>query len=217
MIIYVRSCSHLNNGEKQKIYLIRHAKPDLPHGGKLYYGSTDYPLSEEGVMMAKRLAEVLRGVEANMVFSSDLRRARETAEIALAGRTCEIRPVRGLREIHLGDWEGRSFDEVRSTWNEIYEKRGVSFDSVGPPGGESFKDLQKRTVPVFDEILRDNPCGNIMLFAHGGVIWTLMCNYFGFKLNDIFFYPMDFCGIHLIERSDGLMKLIKYNWSRNLS
>jgi alpha-ribazole phosphatase len=207
----------LNNGEKQKIYLIRHAKPDLPHGGKLYYGSTDYPLSEEGVMMAKRLAEVLRGVEANMVFSSDLRRARETAEIALAGRTCEIRPVRGLREIHLGDWEGRSFDEVRSTWNEIYEKRGVSFDSVGPPGGESFKDLQKRTVPVFDEILRDNPCGNIMLFAHGGVIWTLMCNYFGFKLNDIFFYPMDFCGIHLIERSDGLMKLIKYNWSRNLS
>ncbi|HAH69849.1 MAG TPA: histidine phosphatase family protein [Synergistaceae bacterium] len=217
LIIYVRSCSHLNNGEKQKIYLIRHAKPDLPHGGKLYYGSTDYPLSEEGVMMAKRLAEVLRGVEANMVFSSDLRRARETAEIALAGRTCEIRPVRGLREIHLGDWEGRSFDEVRSTWNEIYEKRGVSFDSVGPPGGESFKDLQKRTVPVFDEILRDNPCGNIMLFAHGGVIWTLMCNYFGFKLNDIFFYPMDFCGIHLIERSDGLMKLIKYNWSRNLS
>ena len=207
----------MNNGEKQKIYLIRHAKPDLPHGGKLYYGSTDYPLSEEGVMMAKRLAEVLRGVEANMVFSSDLRRARETAEIALAGRTCEIRPVRGLREIHLGDWEGRSFDEVRSTWNEIYEKRGVSFDSVGPPGGESVKDLQKRTVPVFDEILRDNPCGNIMLFAHGGVIWTLMCNYFGFKLNDIFFYPMDFCGIHLIERSDGLMKLIKYNWSRNLS
>lgn len=207
----------MNNGEKQKIYLIRHAKPDLPHGGKLYYGSTDYPLSEEGVMMAKRLAEVLRGVEANMVFSSDLRRARETAEIALAGRTCEIRPVRGLREIHLGDWEGRSFDEVRSTWNEIYEKRGVSFDSVGPPGGESFKDLQKRTVPVFDEILRDNPCGNIMLFAHGGVIWTLMCNYFGFKLNDIFFYPMDFCGIHLIERSDGLMKLIKYNWSRDLS
>ena len=206
----------MNNGEKQKIYLIRHAKPDLPHGGKLYYGSTDYPLSEEGVMMAKRLAEVLRGVEANMVFSSDLRRARETAEIALAGRTCEIRPVRGLREIHLGDWEGRSFDEVRSTWNEIYEKRGVSFDSVGPPGGESFKDLQKRTVPVFDEILRDNPCGNIMLFAHGGVIWTLMCNYFVFKLNDIFFYPMDFCGIHLIERSDGLMKLIKYNWSPKL-
>ena len=54
------------------------------------------------------------------------------------------------------------------------------------PRRESFRDLQKRTVPAFDEILRENPCGNIVLFAHGGVIWTLMCNYFGFKLNDIF-------------------------------
>ena len=115
----------MNNGEKQKIYLIRHAKPDLPHGGSCI----TVPLiifSEEGVMMAKRLAEALKCVEAETVFSSDLRRAMETAEIAFAGRTCEVRPVKELREIHLGDWEGRSFDEVRSTWNEIYEKRGAS-------------------------------------------------------------------------------------------
>ena len=214
---YVRSCSLLNNTEKQKIYLIRHAKPDLPHNGKLYYGSTDYPLSEEGIKMAGNLSGALKDLEIGAVFSSDLRRARDTAEIALAGRCCEIRQVRGLREIHLGEWEGRSFDEVRSTWNELYEKRGTSFDSVGPPGGESFKDLQKRTVPAFKDILDDNPSGSILVFAHGGVIWTLMCNYFGFKLNDIFFYPMDFCGIHLIERTGELMKLIKYNWSSSLS
>ncbi len=93
----------MKNKEKQKIYLIRHAKPDLPHNGKLYYGSTDYPLSEEGVKMAKRLADSLRAIEVDAVFSSDLVRAKETAEIVLAGRSCEIRPVRGLREIHLGD------------------------------------------------------------------------------------------------------------------
>ncbi|MGD9667173.1 MAG: histidine phosphatase family protein [Synergistaceae bacterium] len=207
----------MNNTEKQKIYLIRHAKPDLPHNGKLYYGSTDYPLSEDGIMMARSLSKDLKDLEVNAVFSSDLKRARDTAEIALAGRFFEIRQVRGLREIHLGEWEGRSFDEVRSTWNDIYEKRGISFDSVGPPGGESFKDLQKRTVPAFEDILSGNPSGNILVFAHGGVIWSLMCNYFGFKLNDIFFYPMDFCGIHLIERNGEFMKLIKYNWSSSLS
>ncbi|MGE4446260.1 MAG: histidine phosphatase family protein [Synergistaceae bacterium] len=207
----------MNNTEKQKIYLIRHAKPDLPHNGKLYYGSTDYPLSEDGIMMARSLSKDLKDLEVNAVFSSDLKRARDTAEIALAGRFFEIRQIRGLREIHLGEWEGRSFDEVRSTWNDIYEKRGISFDSVGPPGGESFKDLQKRTVPAFEDILSGNPSGNILVFAHGGVIWSLMCNYFGFKLNDIFFYPMDFCGIHLIERNGEFMKLIKYNWSSSLS
>jgi broad specificity phosphatase PhoE len=212
-----RELQLLNNTEKQKIYLIRHAKPDLPHNGRLYYGSTDYPLSEEGIVMARNLSNDLKDLEIDAVFSSDLKRAIDTAEIALAGRFSEVRRVKGLREIHLGEWEGRSFDEVRSSWNELYEKRGTSFDSVGPPGGESFKDLQKRTVPAFEDILDNNPSGSILVFAHGGVIWTLMCNYFGFKLNDIFFYPMDFCGIHIIERSEGLMKLIKYNWSSNLS
>ena len=207
----------MNETEKQKIYLIRHAKPDLPHNGKLYYGSTDYQLSEEGILMARELSDVLKGLEVGAVFSSDLKRAVDTAEISLSGRLCDIKQVRGLREIHLGEWEGKSFDEVRSTWNELYEKRGTSFDSVGPPGGESFKDLQKRTVPAFEEILKNNPSGDILVFAHGGVIWTLMCNYFGFKLNDIFFYPMDFCGIHLIERDGDFMKLKKYNWSPNLS
>lgn len=207
----------MNETEKQKIYLIRHAKPDLPHNGKLYYGSTDYQLSEEGILMARELSDVLKGLEVGAVFSSDLKRAIDTAEISLSGRLCDIKQVRGLREIHLGEWEGRSFDEVRSNWNELYEKRGTSFDSVGPPGGESFKDLQKRTVPAFEEILKNNPSGDILVFAHGGVIWTLMCNYFGFKLNDIFFYPMDFCGIHLIERDGDFMKLKKYNWSPNLS
>ena len=207
----------MGHTEKQKIYLIRHAKPDLPHNGKLYYGSTDYPLSEEGILMAKELSEALKGVEVGAVFSSDLKRAIDTAELSLSGRLCDIKQVRGLREIHLGQWEGKSFDEVRSTWNELYEKRGTSFDSVGPPGGESFKDLQKRTVPAFEEILKNNPCGDILVFAHGAAIWTLMCNYFGFKLNDIFFYPMDFCGIHLIVRTGDFMKLIKYNWSPNLS
>ena len=78
----------MNNTEKQKIYLIRHAKPDLPHNGKLYYGSTDYPLSEDGIMMARSLSKDLKDLEINAVFSSDLKRAKDTAEIALAGRSC---------------------------------------------------------------------------------------------------------------------------------
>ena len=206
----------MEDKEKQRIYLIRHAKPDLPYNGKLYYGSTDYPLSEEGVLMAKELGTVLKDLEPSAVFSSDLKRAADTAEISLSEKKCDIEIVAPLREIHLGDWEGKSFDEVRSSWNEIYEKRGSSFDSVAPPNGESFTDLQQRTVPAFEKILERNSVGDILIFAHGGAIWTIMCNYFGFELNDIFFYPMDYCGIHIIERTEGLMKLIKYNWSPKL-
>ncbi len=200
----------------QKIFLVRHAKPELPYNGKLYYGHTDYPLSVEGIERAKILREDLKGINFDHIFSSNLMRALQTAEIIVPGRTAEIEQVNGLSEINLGDWEGKTFDEVRETWNELYEARGCSFDSVAPPNGESFKDLQKRTVMAFEEILSRCTTGNILIVSHGGVMWTLMCNYFSLKLNDIFFYPTEFCGLHVLSRSDGMMKLIRYNWSSKL-
>lgn len=202
--------------ESQKIFLVRHAKPELPHDGRLYYGFTDYPLCEDGIENAKRLGEELKDVIFDHIFSSDMLRARQTAELVVPERLSETEFVSGLREINLGDWEGKSFDEVRATWGELYEKRGSLFDSVAPPNGESFRDLQRRTVPAFERILNKCTSGNILLFAHGGVIWTLICHFFDFKLSDMFYYPMDFCGLHLIDSSDGTMKLIKYNWSSKL-
>jgi alpha-ribazole phosphatase len=207
----------LSNNESQKIYFVRHAKPELPHGGKLFYGSTDYPLSSEGIKRAGELAEDLKGIRFDHIFSSDMQRALHTAELIVPHRKGEIAQVPALREIDLGEWEGRSFDEVREEWDEIYEARGKSFDSVAPPAGESFIELQARTVPAFEDILAKCPSGDILLVAHGGVIWTLMCHYFGLKLNDLFFFPMDYCGLHLICRTGGLMRLLRYNWNSRLS
>ena len=210
----------------QYILLMRHAKPELPFGGKIYYGSTDYPLSESGCACAASLRGALAGLELEAVYSSDLERARRTAELALPKYADKVTIVPGLREIHLGEWEGKTFDEVRSSWKEIYEARGASFDSVSPPGGESFKELQKRTVPAFEKILEQSDGGNILIVAHGGVIWTLMCRYFDFELNNLFFHSMDYCGIPVLKRieiikanseeSEKLLCLSKYNWSADV-
>lgn len=205
------------NEKNRYIYLVRHAKPELPHGGRIYYGRTDYPLSDEGIKKAKTLVPYLRGINFNFVYSSNLIRARHTAELILPERKGDIREAAGLNEIDLGEWEGRTFDEVRSSWEELYEKRGSCFDSVPPPQGESFKDLQARVVPAFEEILHRHVNGNILIVAHGGVIWTLMCRILGFRLNDMFYYPMDYCGIHLLRQSGEHIRMIKYNWSPVLS
>lgn len=199
------------------IFLMRHGKPELPYGGRLFYGRTDYPLSEEGERCASAMAEQLREIKFDRVISSDLTRARRTAELAVPERGCDIEIVPALREINLGDWEGRSFDEVRHEWDELYEKRGASFDSVPPPNGESFLDLQARASEAFEKILSESRSGTILVVAHGGVIWTLMCKYFAFELNDMFFYSMGFCGIHLLRRTDDLLRLVRYNWSPQLT
>ena len=191
---------------------MRHAKPELPHNGKLYYGQTDYPLAKEGVESAAAFASELKDIKIDHVFSSNLTRAYHTAKI-ITGDTIDIEKIDELSEINLGEWEGRSFDEVRATWNDLYEKRGSSFSLVAPPGGESFVDLQKRAVSAFDKILTRCQSGNILVVAHGGVIWTLMSHYFDFKLDNIFFYPMDYCGLHVLTRSNGIMRLTRYNWA----
>ena len=198
----------------QNIFLVRHGKPDLPNGEKIYYGSTDYPLSEEGKKSAGLLSEYLSNVSFDAVYSSTMIRARMTADII--AKRADIKEISELREINLGEWEERSFDEVREQWKEIYEKRGASFDSVAPPGGESFIELQKRTVPAFEKIVTEFEGKNILIVSHGGVMWTLMCHYFNFELNDIFFYLTDYCGIHLLQRENKLLRLKKYNWSPNI-
>lgn len=200
----------------QKVFLVRHALPELPHGGKLYYGQTDYPLSDSGAECAARLRQDLTGIEFASLYCSDLTRARQTAELLAPDRRDEITVTPELREISMGEWEGRSFDEVRAAWKELYEKRGAAYDKVSPPGGESFTDLQKRAVPALSKILDESPSGNILIVAHSAFIWTVMCFYFAFNLNELFFYPLDFCGLHLLHNSRGRLRMMRYNWNPRL-
>lgn len=201
----------------QKIFLVRHARPELPHGGRVYYGHTDYPLSEAGIQTAKGLSSDLADVEFSRIYSSDLERARHTAKLTAPGKTPDIIFTSELREIHLGEWEGKSFDEVRAEWDEIYEKRGAEFDKVPPPGGESFVELQKRAVPAFGKILDESPSGNILVVSHAAFIWSVMCHYFAFNLKELFFYPLDFCGLHLLHNTQGNLRMIRYNWNPRLT
>ena len=198
--------------ESKRIYLMRHAKPELPFGGRVYYGRTDFPLSEEGRAAAAKLGEALRGkVTFDALYTSGMKRAVETASLVVP--EMEGKTVPELREVDLGEWDGRSYDEVREQFIEIYEKRGTKFASTAPPGGETFEELQHRAVPAFEKILSAHAGGNILIVAHGGAIWSIVSHLFGLDLSDMFFFPLDYCGIDIIEPSCGRMRLVRYNWT----
>lgn len=182
-------------------------------GGRIYYGQTDYPLSAAGEAAARELGEFFlkNKISFDSLYSSDMTRARRTAELVAPGMDIAIVPE--LREICLGEWEGRSYDEVREEFAEIYEKRGMQFDSVAPPGGETFRELQSRTAPALEKILAAHESGNILVVAHGAAIWSLMAHHFGLNLNDMFFFALDYCNINVIEPTNGRMRLLRYNWS----
>ena len=113
----------------KKVYLIRHGLPNFPGGKGMCIGTTDIPMGEAGLTQARAMAEKLPPVTA--VFSSPLTRALQTAEaIGLP-----ITILDDLREMHAGEWDGLTFDQIRTRYPELYAARGKDL-SLPLPGAE---------------------------------------------------------------------------------
>ena len=146
----------------KKVYLIRHGLPDFPGGKGMCIGITDIPMGVKGIAQAKAMAAVLPPVTA--VFSSPLRRAVQTAQAI--GLPVTI--LAGLREMHAGEWDGLSFDQIRQRYPELYAARGL--DRTLPlPGGEDEEAALVRFRMDMEKAASEAP-GDLAIVAHGGII-----------------------------------------------
>jgi broad specificity phosphatase PhoE len=154
-----------------ELLLIRHATTDL--AGKLC-GHLDPPLNDEGRAQAMKLVKVLGETEIRHIYSSDLRRAVETA--APLGESLKI-PVltrSNLREISFGDWEGKRWSEVSAASMASRSKAVDSPLDICAPGGESYASFRKRIAPAIEEILAAHRSESIAIVAHLGVVRTVL-------------------------------------------
>ncbi len=143
-------------------HFVRHGQSTANAEGWMA-GHADAPLTAEGIAQAKALEPILRDATPGRVVSSDLVRARHTAELAWGTRapSLEIHPE--LRERHLGAWERERLDALRSDGRirTLYSWGGV------PPGGESQRMLSQR---VLRWLAAHDDGIETMLFVHGGLI-----------------------------------------------
>ncbi len=146
----------------KRVYLIRHGAPDFPGGQRMCLGSTELPLSEEGWLQSKAMANALPPVTA--VFSSPLLRAVQTARVI--GLPVNILP--GLRELDAGAWDGLTFREIRERYPALYEARGTD-PSLLPPGAEAPDQGRLRFRGAMEEAAGRAP-GDLAVVAHGGII-----------------------------------------------
>jgi broad specificity phosphatase PhoE len=156
------------------------------------------------------------------IISSDLARAVRTAEI-IAGAQSAARPVErdpALREIHMGEWEGRTKDDIEGEYADVFRMRGEDFANIAPPGGESFAQLQIRALDALERIVAESRgAARILLAAHGGLFWSMVSGLFRIPLGDMMRFGLDYCALHLVEfnRTTTSYKLIRYNWSPDLT
>ena len=146
----------------KRVFLIRHGLPEFPGGQRQCIGSTDLPLSAEGLWQAEVMARSLPPVSA--VFSSPLTRAVETARAIRPNVTI----LDGLRELDYGQWEGLTFSEIRCNYPELYAARAENL-TLQPPGAESREAGLSRFSAAMTEAARQSP-SDFAVVAHGGIL-----------------------------------------------
>ena len=165
-----------------KLYLIRHGETDYNNTMR-FQGQIDIPLNRKGIEQAEKVADFLKDIPLQAIYTSSLQRARTTAEII--GRVKKIEPQEtdALREMSFGIWENMNSKDIQKKYAKEWKDFFASPASTTIPKGESMSDVQKRAYPVVQQILDEHPEGDVAFVAHGGIIRVLICTMLGLDLN----------------------------------
>lgn len=148
-----------------RFFWLRHG----PTHQKVFTGWRDVPadLSDRGLIA--RMAALLPADAP--VVSSDLRRARDTAD-ALAGPRRRLPDQPALREMHFGDWDGLPFPEIARRDPALSRAYWETPGDIAAPGGESWNDTSARVETAVQSLAADHHGGAVVIVAHLGVILT---------------------------------------------
>lgn len=154
------------------LYLVRHGESEA-NAAKRYAGQTDSPLTERGREQARTVAAALRDVRFDRVISSDLSRARDTADIIARDHGVAVEVFPELREIDVGEAAGRAIEDAKQRF-DWGPGRFVQW-----PGGESLEGVRDRVVSAIDRIVSASPGRTICVVGHGGVTRILVSHFLG--------------------------------------
>ncbi len=190
-----------------KIYLIRHGETDQ-NKRKCLQGRSDIELNEYGRELARKTAEGLKDIPFDIIFTSPLKRARETAEIIRGTRDIPIVLEERIQEISFGEYEGLCYGKENYS---IPDKDFMNFfnkpqDYETPPGGESLQEVVTRTGGFLQEILQNEVYKdkNILLSTHGCALKACLANINSSLLADFWGEGVHKnCAVSLIEVREG--------------
>jgi broad specificity phosphatase PhoE len=146
------------------LLLVRHGETDWNRDGR-WQGHSDTPLNDAGREQARRLAPELSDVD--VVYSSDLARARETAEILAQQLGLHVRLDPRLRERGFGAWEGRTSAEIEAAFQHEHA-RWLAGDTPGAPDAEPFDEFASRVHDFVTEVVDRHADETVLIVAHGG-------------------------------------------------
>lgn len=169
-------------GASGRLLFVRHGETEWNRSG-LCQGWRDIPLDETGEAQARSLASRLGSWRVDRVISSDLLRARRTAEVIAEPHGLDVEVSVDLREFRFGEVEGQSLARIKDTplgrrW--LAWKRGLSDEPL--PGGESVAEVAARMGRGIEAVLAGLDGGTVAFVGHGSSLRVALCALLGFDL-----------------------------------
>jgi broad specificity phosphatase PhoE len=169
----------------QRLWLVRHGFTEW-NAIQRFCGHSDIPLSAAGRAQARWLARRLQREKISCIYTSDLARARETAEIIANSRavSVQVKVSAAWREIDFGAWEGLTYAEIAAGFEDQLSFF-TDLEHSSPPGGESPMHMVKRvqialtTIAWTEDMLLK---GDAVIVSHGGPLRALLCSMLGMSL-----------------------------------
>lgn len=188
-----------------KIYLVRHGETPWNKEGKLQ-GRSNTRLNEFGIKLAQITGEALKEIPFDVVYSSPLDRALETAEIIKGNREIPLYTDERIIEMSFGDAEGADIPEAkRNPENPLHNFLFKPESYIPPQNGETFEQLYKRSLDFINHVLipSEKKYENILVVAHGALNRSILNQVGDIALKDFWKIQLRNCCVSEIELTDG--------------
>ena len=195
---------------KRTIYLFRHGATHY-NRDKIFTGWKDSTLTPAGVRDARAVARKLEGKKFQVAFQTHLARSKRTLKEVLKGHP-ECRVVvtdDRMMERSYGALEGKSHKSVMARYGKKQYDAWHRAYTVAPPGGESFRDLQRRASEFLGELAADRQTSTVVAVTHAGIIRGLLAEALDLPLRETFRFHLDYGGVTLL-RLDGAIPAVGY-------
>lgn len=184
------------------LYLVRHGETEW-NTEKRMQGHKDSPLTENGKLQTSWLGEVLHDIEFDAIYASSSNRTKQTAEIVRSNRNLPIILSDNLKEIYMGEWEGRLTHEVEEEYPEDYYNFWYNPNIYKPKIGETFYDVQNRAIPEINNIITKHSGKNILVVTHTVTLKIIMSTFENRSISNLwdppYIHPTSLSCVEIID------------------
>jgi len=193
-----------------QIILVRHGQTPW-NKDKIFRGSVDIPLNDQGREEARLAGEWLKGETIHAAYTSPLSRSRDTAAAIAGHHGLKVLDLPGLSDLCYGDWQGMPLSEVKVKYADLYRQWEAAPQAVRFPKGETLDEVKARALAAVLEVVKRHPGQTVLLSAHRAVNKVLIAAFIGLDNSHFWRLGQDTTAVNRFHYVDGTWHIMLVN------